>query len=390
MRPRVLIIQEVIPDFRIPFFNRLGQTVDLSVFYSDPTPLKRRMPPSLDKIRDFKAQRFGGFSWRDGRLTFHPKMLLGIPRVAPDAIILEARLGFLTALGAALVHRQDTKVAWWLSGYESPGSRQVRRSKNAIWRRFYGHADAFLCYSTAGQDYLQRFGIHKGVFVAYNALDTEEINFWREQTLSQGERWKVKRSELRRGTDIQLLYVGRIEPAKKLPVLLYALHRLKQLSVPYDFRLNCIGGGSDLDAMRALCHTLKLAELVDFVGPVHEQHRLAEYFLAADIFILPSAGGLAVNQAISYGLPVILSQADGSERDMVHDGQNGLFFQAGQSDDLAHKIDLLAKNLPLRSKMAKHSQHIAATTSNMTAMLDGFVRAIDYMLSKKELVSVVR
>ncbi len=44
---------------------------------------------------------------------------------------------------------------------------------------------------------------------------------------------------------------------------------------------------------------------------------LDSYFSSADLFVLPGTGGLAVQEAMSHGLPVIMGQGDGTNDDLV-------------------------------------------------------------------------
>ena len=57
----------------------------------------------------------------------------------------------------------------------------------------------------------------------------------------------------------------------------------------------------------------------EFVGAKHGDE-LKPYFEEADLFVLPGTGGLAVQEAMSYGLPVIVAQGDGTQDDLVRNG----------------------------------------------------------------------
>ncbi len=57
---------------------------------------------------------------------------------------------------------------------------------------------------------------------------------------------------------------------------------------------------------------------------------LAAAFARADLFVLPGTGGLAVQQAMSFGLPVIVAEGDGTQDDLVRPG-NGWHIPAGRS-----------------------------------------------------------
>lgn len=372
---KVFILQEVLPDFRIPFFNRLGEFVDLTVLYSDATALKRRCAPDLSQVRSFAACKAPHQAWRGGRLSWHPEMLRKIEQEGPEVIILEARLGFLTALHAAYRFRKQSQIIWWLSGYETPAAEITQKLKRLFWRLVFRRAAGFLCYSSAGRDYLRALGITRRVFIAYNSLDTPSLERLRNQTLATAD-WLSRRNLLRRDADLCLLYVGRIEAAKKLSLLLEALHKLLARQPGRRVRLRCVGGGEALESLQVQAQALGIGDAIEFTGPEYRPERLAAFFLSADLFVLPGAGGLAINQAIAYGLPVVLSAADGSERDMVQDGENGLFFRSNDAEDLARQLETPCLDAKLRRRMAVASLQRSATVSNSHAMLKGFLQAL--------------
>ena len=45
--------------------------------------------------------------------------------------------------------------------------------------------------------------------------------------------------------------------------------------------------------------------------------RETAHFAGADLFVLPGTGGLAVQEAMSYALPVIVAKGDGTQEDLV-------------------------------------------------------------------------
>ncbi len=96
--------------------------------------------------------------------------------------------------------------------------------------------------------------------------------------------------------------------------------------------------------------------------------------------MLPGTGGLAINQAISYGLPVVVTRADGTEEDTVLDGVNGLYFERSNPADLADQVARLVADPTLRDTLAAGSLRVAAETSNIDRMVGGFLAAIDSVL----------
>jgi glycosyltransferase involved in cell wall biosynthesis len=73
---------------------------------------------------------------------------------------------------------------------------------------------------------------------------------------------------------------------------------------------------------------------------------LAEQYLRASGLVLPSFSepwGLVVNEALSYGCPVVVSQVCGCVPELVLDGRTGYAFPAGDADQLAQRMeDVLA------------------------------------------------
>ena len=104
------------------------------------------------------------------------------------------------------------------------------------------------------------------------------------------------------------LYLGRVHPKKGLPLLLQAWARVQ----PADWRLRIVGpdeGGhrAELEQQAA---ALGLGERVRFDGPLTGAAK-AEAFRSSELFILPTHSenfGIAVAEALAYGLPVITTQ----------------------------------------------------------------------------------
>ena len=53
---------------------------------------------------------------------------------------------------------------------------------------------------------------------------------------------------------------------------------------------------------------------IKFEGSVYDPVRLGQYFLSSQIFVQPGMGGLAINEAMCFGKPIICSICDGTER----------------------------------------------------------------------------
>ena len=103
---------------------------------------------------------------------------------------------------------------------------------------------------------------------------------------------------------------------------------------------------------------------------------LAPFFQAADLFVLPGTGGLAVQQAMSYGLPVLVAQGDGTQADLVRPA-NG--WQIPPGDDAALAATLRAAlSEPARLRaMGAESYRIVSEEINLEKMVSVFVSALN-------------
>ncbi|MCR5665026.1 MAG: glycosyltransferase family 4 protein [Oscillospiraceae bacterium] len=136
-----------------------------------------------------------------------------------------------------------------------------------------------------------------------------------------------------------ILYAGRFTAVKDLPCLLRAVAKLKQAHD--DFVLCLIGKGEQKPQLEKLAVDLGLQENVRFFD-YQLMPKLAEYYAAADVFVLPSAfepWGLVVNEALACRMPVIASDACGCVDDLIIPGENGDVFPTGDAETLAVDIE---------------------------------------------------
>ena len=93
--------------------------------------------------------------------------------------------------------------------------------------------------------------------------------------------------------------------------------------------------------------------------PFANQSEMPARYLLADIFALPSRGlyetwGLAVNEAMHLGLPCLVSDRVGCQRDLVTDGETGWVFHADDAAQLRAKLAaaLTVDLTPFRARVA--------------------------------------
>jgi glycosyltransferase involved in cell wall biosynthesis len=72
------------------------------------------------------------------------------------------------------------------------------------------------------------------------------------------------------------------------------------------------------------------------------QSKVVDYYALSDAFVMCSGAGetwgLSTNEALNFGLPIVVSETSGNASDLVRKGQNGFTFKEGDIPDMASKI----------------------------------------------------
>ena len=169
------------------------------------------------------------------------------------------------------------------------------------------------------------------------------------------------REELRaefgwRDDEVVLLYVGRLASEKGLLTLIDALGKASNRGVHPTLVL--VGSGPLEAELRARAQDMGVkVQLTGFL----QRNELARRYAASDVFVLPSQSepwGLVVNEAMEFGLPLVLSSHVGSVPVLLKEGENGFLFPVGDSDALASYVEHLYFDKELRQQMGRLSRRI--------------------------------
>jgi len=113
----------------------------------------------------------------------------------------------------------------------------------------------------------------------------------------------------------------------------------------------------------------------EFTGARYGEE-LEEAFKAADLFVLPGTGGLAIQQAMSFGLPVVVAEGDGTQDDLVRPG-NGWRVPPGDLPALENALrNALSDPIRLR-EMGRESYRIVVEDANLERMVKVFLEALE-------------
>jgi glycosyltransferase involved in cell wall biosynthesis len=260
----------------------------------------------------------------------NPKLIRQLARWSPDALLV---FGYKSA--------SHLRVIWWARRYRVPllfrgDSHFLGRGRPAgptawLLRRVYAQFKAVLPVGLANADYFNCLGVQRQrQFFAPHSVD--ESRFDPNQPTV-----RAATADLRRRLGLSLdtrvvLFAGKLVREKQPAALLQAFIRLALRNTALVF----VGDGPEKNVLTEAASNLPVsatgAASVHFL-PFANQSEMPARYLMADVFALPSRGhyetwGLAVNEAMHMGVPALVSDVVGCQRDLVSPDVTGWVFSA--------------------------------------------------------------
>jgi glycosyltransferase involved in cell wall biosynthesis len=220
-------------------------------------------------------------------------------------------------------------------------------------------------------------GVLEKCVTVYNGVDTD---LFRPDV---DARDLVRRRYGYRPKDLVLLTLGRLTREKGHHLLIEALAHLRKTNP--RVKLLIVGEGEYHSSLQRLTLRLALDRAVVFAGSVTNNETVA-FYNAADLFLFPTltVEGLpfVLLEAMACGKPVIATDRGGN-REVVHNGQNGILISPGSSQRIAAAIETITAD----RKMADRLQQGALATIHAEF---GLVRMIDRMEEEMTAAAALR
>ena len=373
----VAIIQRVLPKYRLPVFEKIGRSdqAELTVYSGDKLAIRgsvkepQTLAFKLCSVYTVEIRIFG--------ITFciQPGIPWHILSGRHDALIVEASPWVLSNwLVFVIAKLKRTPIIGWGSGSGKVWNSKIQRLFSPIQKLLFKFVfDACIAYGSSSAELFENLGHPKDkIFLAWNSIDTEETEKWISEICNESGYVEQLKKQLGLCTHKTVLFVGQLQPPKQIPNLLKAFAMIKK-NLP-DCGLIIVGDGPERDYLQEVVDSLSLDGVI-FAGDLRGKN-LAEIFVVADVFALPGWGGLAIQEAVSYGLPVVTTRGDGTAVDLEQNGINGFVLSEGKPEYIAEKIRIILTDDTLCENMGKQSRQIALHKINIDTMVEGFLNAI--------------
>lgn len=377
--PRVAIQYNCMPHYRARIFELLSGTKDAEFFViadSQPdTPFLEVVDANRSKaVRHIHAAtrviRIGPFMtlfWQAGAL----KIVRGLK---PDVLVTLGSPYSLTAWALCIYGRlRGIPVLLWGHGLlqEERGPRWWLR------RLFYTLAAGQLLYGDYAKQLLIRQGFRSdSLYVVYNSLDYD-IQQTIASEIGPADCERFRRSLNMADDERLIVFTGRLQPVKRLDLLLQAVAKLADTGRRIHVAL--VGEGVERARLVQLAERLQIADRIHFLGASYDERHLGLVLSASDLSVIPSGAGLSVMHALTFGTPVLIHdkvELHFPEWEAVQNGITGFFYRYNDTTDMAAKIDQALFPTPAKYRMHDECQRVIHDKYNPHYQLTVFRKVI--------------
>lgn len=285
------------------------------------------------KNHSIKPSLFNGFF---GLLNLGVlKMLLK----QPSSIVIVHGWGFATHLitlifakflGHKVCLRAETPI-----NQEELKNKLFQQFKHLLLKLLFTRIDCFLYIGTQNKMFYQKLGVSENqLFFAPYSVDNSTFSSF----ALKSNKKDLKQQLAIPDTHKVILFSGKYIHKKRPLDLINAFSKLKNSNV----HLIMLGEGVLRRNMEQLIQELKMQHIITLTGFIN-QSEIANFYAIADVFVMCSGAGetwgLSVNEAMNFGIPLVISKTTGCSIDLVIEGVNGFTFNTGDIEALTDCID---------------------------------------------------
>lgn len=346
---RVCVFHNIVAPYRLPLFDQLSLDYDLVVLFGLERPADRLWTTSL---ADAKFTHRILPARLIGPLVLNVSLPVELSRHRPNVVIhadsdeslasmlvifaLRRFLGYKLILWVEHVPRTKTALRVTRASrhrLQWPLTQMILRMMKEIRRYCYRHADALLSMSGPASD----------GFIA--SLDTSRPVFTGTQVVPSSILARPGSPRGNRQGPIRILFLGYLRANKNVSALIAAfIHTASGRE-----ELVIAGLGPEIETLQALAAG---RTDVRFVGYVDGKEKV-ELLRETDLLVVPSfvePWGLVVNEALFYGVPVLVSR-DAASSTLIEHGRTGLVFNPVSDGELEDCLGRYFTDSDLRAQL---------------------------------------
>lgn len=372
---KIIFIYGNLPAYRKDFFTNLSKKleandIEMKVFYG----YVANKVVKQDDSNNYKTRKFETVKKNLRLLTLSRMVGLteAIKAEKPDGIIFQFNQTNISQWQVLrYCKKNNIPYAIWGCNYTRADlNGGLAKVRERIYHYIYKNAKTLIPYGTLYRDFFISLGIPKErVVVAQNTINVEAI-------VEKHKNIPTKDATNRK---LRVLYVGALAWQKKIESAIDALAEL--IDANYDIIFDIVGGGTELEKLKnyLLQKSEKAQTYITLHGPKYGEE-LEHYFLDADVFLMPGTGGLGVNEAMAYELPIISTHGDETVYDLI-DGNGYLLRNFGDKDEQILRLkEFIALSQEEKNAMGKKSRTNILSRASLKNMVDSHFKACKQLI----------
>ncbi|MFZ3437487.1 glycosyltransferase family 4 protein [Vibrio harveyi] len=380
--------------YHVPIYREINrlENIELEVLYCDDTGIKPYFEKEMGVMRDhnefdllseynFKILKNWVKHNNDkGFFTlFNPSIVSEIINKKPDAIMIQGYdslthiLAMLTAkvMGVKVICRGEAVLR---------GNEERKSIRNFIKTKFLriwvSLCDAIMYSCKGNKQYWTFYGAReKELFEIPCAVDNDYYSAEYEKYLPR--KLHIKQDLGIDKDDFVVIFSARFTNRKRPFDLLKSVGEIDSSKITILF----VGDGDERAKMEEYAEENNIKAV--FVG-FKNQEEITKYYSIADLYVVISdydPSPKAMNEAMNFSLPIIVTENVGTSKDLVVDNYNGFIVHVGDISSIAEKIDLLNKDRKLSLIMGERSKKMVKEW-NFKKNAINFNNTINYVMEK--------
>ena len=153
--------------------------------------------------------------------------------------------------------------------------------------------------------------------------------------------------------EFNIVSIGRLEYVKGYDRLINAFAKLLENRMNSNIKLTIVGGGSELQNLKAITRDLKIEQFVNFTGAQENPYSILRQ---ADLYVCPSRNegfNIAIVEAFILGKPVVSTSCCGPEELLEHN-KYGLLCENSE-EGIRNLLDIVVNNKKLLMDLQQKS-----------------------------------
>jgi glycosyltransferase involved in cell wall biosynthesis len=380
MNKRVAIFTTHLIQYQIPLFKKLAKLIDLHVFFGSKQGLSSYHDKDFNKQIKWNIPLIKGYKY--SILENSNKNSLDSFFFNSSGIKEAIKKNFDKVIILGWNNIFYLKTFFWSLYYSS---RIIIRSENNLYKKqnflkkilkeiilriFFKIINSFISIGSLNEEFYKHYGVKKNkIFRAPYSVDD---NFFKKNKVRNKQKWK-KNNNIRNRAKI-FLFVGKLIKRKGVLDLIKVAQSEKINKNAYFL---IIGDGPLKKKLLQKINNLKLNN-ISVLG-FKSQSQLRFYYSLADVLILPSeyeTWGLVINEAMSAGVPCIVSDSCGAAKDMIIKYKTGFQYKNGNINQLIKLINLIINNKNILFDLKKNT-FLYSRKFSLKKTVEGFLNAIN-------------